>query len=618
MTVPTIYVEKNAGSGQSQVYPLLGGTVLGTQDGADFGVLSATGIPERPSTRTIEAFGKKFTAQGRYIYEKPATGGAWTQTQELIYGAGYCEGKMHGWRILHPGGRPVLAIQWKSHASWNYRAITFTWDGDNWTTVLLGTHSSYTGDSITFRDSYFAYMGGGLYEYNFATQAAVLHMTFQANSRDAYFCVKGNTLYLLEGAYDPAVYKVYVFQGGNFNTVFSNLGGVISSAQSRYGGTAVLLPDGDDMVILGNIRTWDGSTVYGSNAARIASTGAAVGVAAEILLASMMPSHRIRHECWEMLVDNNSNPGIPPTIHIWHGEWASQVWTSYTFQYRAITYGAPESGTFVPGDVVTGSLSGATGVVHAVVSGKVHLTNVVGTFNDGSVAPETLTADSGAYATSSDALVDQQLVLNGSSISFDFALPSSHGSVGPYIPTYPSARIEMGITGVRLDIGVVTSGPFVLGETVTDQSNGATGIVFIDNGVNLIVYRTNATQFGANAILGAGGASATVSAVAVNAPIPSHEVIGGRKHYCKVYGDPSNYVATLYIAKGEEAPWEAQTIISVALESGTPPGTSPSVLDGTVIDLPADNGVRVWSFVHDANDAGLEAGDTYELSMDAV
>jgi len=635
MTAPTGYALKfKGGATAPQIYALLNGTTLGAQIGSVFGALE-TNQTARVQNRVIEAFGKVFVLQAGSIHEKDEGGlGNWGVVLTPLGVSGLQYLYTSGWFMLHPGGRPCLAaflLQPPTNPFYYYPFVVHTFDGVNWIVTNFGTNFGNVyaiGGAIAYRDSLFWSTGsnhapaGGVAEYNFQTQAYIGHNPGLAVSRDRDFCVVDNMLCSINPAGVNNLFYLYRLIGSTF--VVSIHLSAQSSGETLSG--SVCFPDGRDIICFLSVS--DGVSKYGTAGRRIknaATSPSYIDITDPVIPAALRwAAVGPRGQCYEVLTDNNSNPGVPPTIYIWYSPGnqmvSPQSRTCYQFQYRAITHDAPVGGPFVAGETVLGGSSGATGVVHTVGSGQLHLTDVSTTlFTSG----ETLTGQtSGAVANSTSVLADQPMLLIGGSLDVDFAIAGLvRDSAGPYIPTYPAVRIELGITGVLLTHGSVTNGPFALGETITG-AGGAAGILMVDNTGTLVVYPTNATAFiNGEVITGsASGASATLSSgPLLNQSIPPHEVIGGRKHYFRVYGSaPDPCTAALYIGMGELSPWERQTILSVALEVGAPPVVTPTVFEGAIINLPADDGARVWSLVWDADPAIIPAGTVYELAMNGT
>jgi len=127
-------------------------------------------------------------------------------------------------------------------------------------------------------------------------------------------------------------------------------------------------------------------------------------------------------------------------------------------------------------------------------------------------------------------------------------------------------------------------------------------------------------QFSVNSVAGGGtrssggGARAELGDTA-NTP---EEVVGGTKHYFRVYGAGGPVVMTLYYSQSEEAPDKIATLVgAVTVESGSP-STTPSRSGNTIINLTADGGTALYSFVHDATTDGLGEGATFTLMPDVV
>jgi hypothetical protein len=634
MAISTIYVQKFKGTGSPQIYPLLAGTTLGTQIGYDFGTLESGAIHASGGpcvrNRIAEAFGKTFTLQSNDIREKDQGGtGNWGIAYTLVLaGGGVHNGRDSGWHLLHPDGRPCLAFLVASSITDTF--AIFSYDGINWnevTVTLTGASSGATvSDSVSFRDSIFWCTNGNapynITEYNFSTNSSTFYGFGLANCRDKGVCVASNELYSISPPAGNSPFYLYKLSGGIFST-WRTQSYAYSSGETTSG--TAMFPDGGDIISLTCGQISGGNR--GCHATRwqdVATPGTALNITDPVIPSAFRASATgTNYQSWEVLVDNNSNPGLPPTVYIWHLTGYAMMTTygsriAYQFQYRAITHGTVTNGPFIAGETVT-SAGGATGVIHAVGSGQLHLTDVVGTF----ASSELLTGNtSGATATSSSLLADQALLSLGSSISPDFSLSCMiRDSVGPYIPTWPNARAELGTLGVQLTHGAVTGPGWALNETITG-AGGATATLIIDNTGTIIVYPTNSTDFINGEVItgGSSGTFATLSAGPTdNASIPPVEVVGGTKFYFQVYGSfPATVTLSLYSSATEESIDKIETILSLTLESGTAPGTMPSISGGTIINMPPDSAVRLWSLVHDATTGGFAAGDSYELSLDAV
>ncbi|MEP1032605.1 T9SS type A sorting domain-containing protein [Ekhidna sp.] len=142
------------------------------------------------------------------------------------------------------------------------------------------------------------------------------------------------------------------------------------------------------------------------------------------------------------------------------------------------------AGTFIPGEIVTGGVSGATATVHYRSGSLIAIRDVSGVFVGegitGSVSGATTTVTD--YAT--------RRILNNEFLS---TLPIFH--IG-YL--YSSAAIPV---------------PFTIGETVTGGTSGATAVVYRNYSTNYIFLRfTSTTQFVAGEIV-TGGSSGSILTV---------------------------------------------------------------------------------------------------------
>jgi hypothetical protein len=742
MAVPTLYTIKFKGTGSPQVYPLLAGTTLGTQIGADFGTMEGYGTTGsyglgRNNNRVAEAFGKVFAVQNGKVYAY-TPGGSWALVHTFTSGF-YVNTGLH---LLHPDGRPLLAFLWRESATNNFHRAQ-SWDGVTWTNYSLGVSVLSTGgaQSVIWRNSIFWNITTRLFEFNFQTNA--LTTWSYEPSRAAVWCVHKNDLYLYSATSSNWPMGIHTLEGGVWvNQV--NTPDQWNFSDWTNGGC--LFSDGNDLIGFAPGKT-NGSTQDGTVAIRWPSSGgSAVAITDPVVPATYRAGggSASQYDTWDIVIDNNTNPGIPPTVHIWRYGGSSAMnpattRTCWTFQYRAITFtGYVSGGPFIAGEVISGGTSLATSIAHDVAAGQVHLTEVVGTFASG----ELLTGQtSGATANSTSVLTEQAMISNGSSITSDFALPLCLDSVGPYIPTYPQARAELGTSGVQLTHGAVTGPGWTLNETITGVATaasitttvdltagvdlsvnnlssiqidalgvhtdinlatgaaiptavtraeimanlstafgaeatvaaydvggqfititsattgsssqieftapsgtdgtdtafgptfGATGVypntfngaqavatLIIDNTGNIVVYLTNDTAFINGEVItgGSSGSAATLSAgPSYGIAIPSTGVSNNTKFYFQVYGtSPATVTLSLYSGSGEEPPDVLETILSVTLESGVAPGTMPSISSGTIINMPTDDGVRLWSLVHDAS--SFAAGDSYSLMLDAI
>lgn len=636
MAVPILRAHKFKGAGSPEIFPLINGTVLGTSEGA-FGSLESpvvhTTTGPRVFRRIIEAFGKVFLIHGPDIREKDEGGiENWGVVNSILVGSDEPDGRCSGWYLIHPAGSPLLAFLWKGNtipgnSSDIYK--TFTYDGVIWTTTSLGVSNGAitTGMSISFRDSIFWFqpnLGFTVIEHNFLLSTTTTYIVEDiTDQRHAYFVVVENMLHLVADSPIAQGYKLYRFLGGAF--VFLEIASITRAVPQDEGGCWGF-PDGEDLIGFqcGEEVGFD----FGDTAIRWVRAGDETPLRIDnpVFPAAIRPGGvlAVATATWEGIVDNNSNPGLPPTIHVWRmpGPAHSGTRVSYTWQFRALTHDSVTGGPFVVGEIVTGGTSGATGQITKVGAGKIHMTNVSTVLFQSS---EVLTGStSGATANGTSVLTEQPLILNGTSISADFSIPMAMDSIGPDIPSFPAVRIEIGITGVRLTHGATTGGPFQLGETITGGTSGATGTLFIDNLGNLVVFPTNPSTLFANGEVITGSISTAFSTMtsgpAANTSIPSKEIAGGTKHYFRVYGSTPDPVpvTTLYSSAEEQAPEITESIIAVNLESGTPPGLAPTISSGTILNLPADDGVRVWSLSHDSVGGGFSAGDVIELSLKGV
>jgi hypothetical protein len=110
----------------------------------------------------------------------------------------------------------------------------------------------------------------------------------------------------------------------------------------------------------------------------------------------------------------------------------------YRFNYRRITF-TPSAGSYTLNEIVTQSVSGATGQIVAIDPGvSMDLTNVTGTFD----ATNLLTgADSGATSTATSLLLEQAATSLGVGVdTSDYGLPMETNGGLNRIPTIGTAR----------------------------------------------------------------------------------------------------------------------------------------------------------------------------------
>jgi hypothetical protein len=625
MAVPTVIALLFKSAGTPSVFPLLNGTTLDTQDGGTFGSLE-TGTQGRVNARCIEAFGKRLVAVNNTIRERDQGGsGNWG----VVYTWGISPANRHSSiRMVHPNGIPTLvatASQDLPYFGRDQRWATST-DGVTWTQQATGGQGTAHefGDSVTFRDSFFQAGGGdsaNISEFNASTNSVTTYQTGGDNrTTGGTFCVHDNTLYYLgPDGQSNALWTLFRLSGGSFSQVAQSASRDSGTQHRSQGSWA--FPDGADIVhfVPGETGASDGDSV-------IRWTNVATSPAETVIDATVLSGFNIRPgegsatetSTWDGIVDNNSAPGAPPAIHLWRhpGPGPSGTRTSYTWHYRALTHGG--ANIFTLGETVLGGTSNATGVVTETSSGKVHLTNVSGTFQNGEVITGQTSSDN---ATTTSTLTEQTLTSNGTSISANYSISTCRDSVGPYIFANPAARAEIGAQGILLSHSGASGAGFTLNETITGGTSSATGSLIIDNNSNIVVFPTNANTFQNGEVI-TGSIStetATLNAGPTDQPLNPVEVGGGTKYYFRVWGNtPATVTATLYSSSDELAPWVTETLVGVSLESGSPPGLAPTISGGSIINLPPDDGVRLWSLVHDADTGGFDAGDQYEIAIKSV
>jgi hypothetical protein len=99
---------------------------------------------------------------------------------------------------------------------------------------------------------------------------------------------------------------------------------------------------------------------------------------------------------------------------------------------------------------------------------------------------------------------------------------------------------------------------------------------------------------------------------------PPAEVVGGTKYFFRVYGTGGPSTMFLYYNEDEDTPRTQATLTGVVtVESGSP-ATTPSRSGNTIINLTADAGATLYSFIHDASSDSLGEGAIYTLMPDIV
>lgn len=562
MVAPTILVVKNR-SGTPQIFPLLLGTVLGTQDGSDFGAVE-TGVNNnyRTGNRIIEAFGKRFVSAKHNIYERDEGGsGVWgsVHARSGNVGGNSDGSAQSGLHLLHPNGVPTITSLYFNGGS-GIVFLTTSTDGVSWSDTSLGVGSGstpFSGHSIAFRDSIFwLHQPAGnafqVVEHRLTTNTTTTYSILGNSHRGAAFAIVNNELYLHGFTSNNNVlndWLIFRFTGISWVTVTSLTGFKRKGTSGQICGSCCWA-DGDDLIIFAGGETApgavDGDTFYritdpaGSpTVTDVTTLYLTSGNGADIFAPG--GGSAVEFATWDVLIDNDTNPGQAPAIYLWRygGSGQAGTRTAWTFNYRQITHGTV-TGTFSVNEIVTGTTSGATAKIAAVGSGFLSLTNVDesgGVFQSG----EPLTTLGGS-ATSSSLLIEQPFTSDGTSISAIFALPHTVDGIGIRIPTKPAARAEIG-----------------------DTAN------------------------------------------------PPEETAAGTKYFFRVYGTGSIGVITIYISGDEEAPDTVATLTgSVVVESGSP-ATTPVRSGNTITNVTPDDGVALYSFVHDVATDGLSVGDTFGL-----
>jgi hypothetical protein len=99
---------------------------------------------------------------------------------------------------------------------------------------------------------------------------------------------------------------------------------------------------------------------------------------------------------------------------------------------------------------------------------------------------------------------------------------------------------------------------------------------------------------------------------------PAAATAAGTKWFFRVYGTGGPSVMTVYYNADEEAPDSIATLTgSVVVESGSP-ATTPTRSGNTIINLTADAGATLYSFVHDTGADGLGVGVPHTLMPNVV
>ena len=99
---------------------------------------------------------------------------------------------------------------------------------------------------------------------------------------------------------------------------------------------------------------------------------------------------------------------------------------------------------------------------------------------------------------------------------------------------------------------------------------------------------------------------------------PAVAVAAGTKWFFRVYGTGGPSIMTVYYSANEETPTTVATLAgSVVVESGAP-ATTPTRSGNTIINLTADDGATLYSFVHDTGADSLGVGVPHTLMPNVV
>ena len=451
--IPTLMCVKYRGSGNVTVHKLLNGTTLDpTQDGSDVlvGNLETNGGStfHVHHNRLIEAFGKRFLLHGHRVYERDEGGaGTWGVVSEPDLGTlSVTDGRHSGLHLLHPDGVPTLAFLYRS--AFELWAVAETTDGVTWTKtepgINTGSEVSF-GPSAVYRNSIFWFLGGNdtnhIRSYDFSTRVAREHdVNFSA--RADFPCsnlhVHNDKLYFthMDAANDTHLFR---FNGTNFPAA-----GEITSVQTNPAGAQCLFSDGNDMIALFNNNASNRFAFRLSNF----ETGfgfTKVDITSPVLNGVGTSDPRGFYP----FLSVDPDPSIAEQrVYFWQnaGNKNSGTFDLRRFEYRIITF-TTISGSFSLGETVTQAVTGASGVVVAVVAGvSLEMTDVSGTFD----ATNILTGgSSGATGTATSLLVEQASTDLGSGLSAgEFGLAMSTEGGLDRIPTSVRPALE----GVPVEI----------------------------------------------------------------------------------------------------------------------------------------------------------------------
>ena len=412
--IPTLMCVKYRGTGNVSVHKLLNGIALDpTQDGSD--VLVGNVETEGGTAfhvhhnRLIEAFGKRFLLHGQRVYERNEGGdGNWGVVSEPDLGGLSVTASEHsGLHLLHPDGVPTLAFMYSVGNTWFAAKTT---DGAVWTTnssspLASGSNTSW-GPSIVYRDSIFWWFGGNdtnnIRSFNFSTLVHSEHDLNFSSTTDvpgSNIHVHNDKLYVLDhdAANDTHLYR---FNG----TVFQSIGEITSSPTSN-GGAKCLFSDGNNLIAMFDLQSTTRLAFRLSNF----ETGFAhtpVDITNPVLDGGN-PVESSDPRGFYPFLSTDPDPSVAEQrVYFWNnsGNKNGGTFDLRRFEYRIITF-TTIGGSFSLGETVTQAVTGASGVVVAVVAGvSLEMTDVSGTFD----ATNILTGgSSGATGTATSLLVEQ-------------------------------------------------------------------------------------------------------------------------------------------------------------------------------------------------------------------
>jgi hypothetical protein len=586
MTVPTLRAHKFFGTGSAQVFDLLLGTTLGSQIGSNFSALeSFNATYKRAGANYVEFRGKEYVINNTSIRERNQGGtGVWGAAHTFLSTPSTYQHT--GLHIVHPKGVPTMVCSYTGGAP---TYVVRTIDGALFTETSLGSAGPHLKSSpgITYRDSLFwqggnAVTGGGMntvmYDFNLDT---FIYTALTGNADGGGVLpdlfVSKHQLFMTMVTWDTvptSVWELWRWGGSSWSKILNFATGVqVHSAGNNGGGSCMFEdPTSGDLICI--CPGQNVSAQEGEQFVRIQNQDTSpveTNITSVVLQSKYRPGGGSGNSGaqWYSMIDNDTDP-VNPTVYLFR----------------------------LPGNGLAGSY-------------RVFQWNG---FGDGSTPDSSLMTNP----------VTSSTVDGAGSLSYDFSICSFKEGIGERLPTVlaspttQGARAELGVNVVQLTHGAVTNPPFNLNETVTGVG-GATGTILIDNTGSLTVFPTNSTAFiNGEVITGTGGAFATLSSGPTNSSAPPIEVSGGTKCYFQVYGDsPSTVSITLHFNITEGAPETRGTIVSVALESGSP-ATAPSVSGNAIINMTPDLGVCLWSVVQDSVADGFSVGDVVEIALRAT